>query len=31
LIPRRYIEAGTSGLEFDVKPGDNKAEIILKD
>ena len=31
LIPGRYTEFGTSGLTFDVKPGENKAEFVLKD
>lgn len=31
LIPERYANYGTSGLTFDVKPGDNTAEFTLKD
>jgi hypothetical protein len=31
LIPDRYMSYGTSGLTFDVKPSDNKAEFALKD
>jgi hypothetical protein len=32
LIPARYLSYGTSGLTFEVKPGENvKAEFALKD
>jgi hypothetical protein len=31
LIPDRYRSYGTSGLTFDVKPGDNTTEFALKD
>jgi hypothetical protein len=32
LIPYRYLSYGTSGLTFEVKPGDeNKADFNLKD
>jgi hypothetical protein len=32
LIPARYMSYGTSGLTFEVKPGeDNKSEFTLKD
>jgi hypothetical protein len=31
LIPERYMSYGTSGLTFEVKPNDNKAEFTLKD
>jgi hypothetical protein len=29
LVPERYLAAGTSGLTFEVKPGDNHAEFKL--
>jgi hypothetical protein len=29
LVPERYMAVGTSGLTFDVKPGDNQAEFNL--
>ena len=31
LIPDRYMNYGTSGLTFEVKPDDNKAEFTLND
>ena len=31
LTPSHYTEFGTSGLTFDVKPDENKAEFALKD
>ena len=31
LIPDRYMSYGTSGLTFEVKSTDNKAEFVLKD
>jgi hypothetical protein len=31
LIPIRYSECATSGFTYEVKPGDNKAEFVLKD
>jgi hypothetical protein len=30
LVPEKYMAVGTSGLTFDVKPGDNKADFDLK-
>jgi hypothetical protein len=30
LIPRRYAEAGTSGLSHEVSPGDNNVTFTLK-
>jgi hypothetical protein len=30
LVPQRYMSTGTSGLTFDVKPGENQAEFDLK-
>ncbi len=29
LVPERYLAAGTSNLTFEVKPGDNHAELDL--
>ena len=29
LIPERYMTIGTSGLKFEVKPGDNQADFDL--
>jgi hypothetical protein len=29
LVPERYMAVGTSGLTFDVKPGDNQADFDL--
>lgn len=31
LIPDRYMNYSTSGLTFDVQPGENKAEFALTD
>jgi hypothetical protein len=31
LIPGRYAEFSTSGLTFEVKPGENKAQFALTD
>jgi hypothetical protein len=31
LIPDRYTEFDSSGLTFEVKPGKNKAEFVLRD
>ena len=31
LIPDRFMNYGTSGLTFEVEPGNNKAEFTLKD
>jgi hypothetical protein len=30
LVPERYMSVGTSGLTFEVKPGDNRAEFDLR-
>ena len=30
LVPQKYMSAGTSGLTFEVKPGDNEANFELK-
>jgi hypothetical protein len=29
LVPQRYMSVGTSGLTFDVKPGENQADFDL--
>jgi hypothetical protein len=30
LVPQRYMAVGTSGLTFEVKPGENRAEFDLE-
>ena len=30
LVPQRYMAVGTSGLTFEVKPGENQADFNLK-